>query len=179
MKFRLSILAMFLPVLIGCENDLHAIFDQVRSAAPNVCKDFCEDKLACEFPAADGDEEDKAFAAAIRRCTINCAWYMDEGAYVIEVEDPLEKKTYEDHVTGAMLEDMLKCSFYEGVFLCTEQESGEDLLMLNPLVQSMCIDADNCLSLLRIDQEMEWTPFTDGGGECIVSGDQTIESMFF
>ena len=179
MIFRLSILALLLPVVIGCENDLHAALEQVRSAAPNVCKDFCEDKLACEFPSADGDEEDKAFAAAIRRCTINCAWYMDDGAYVIEVNDPTEKKVYEDHVTGAMLQDMLKCSFYAGVFLCTEQESGEDLLLINPLVQSMCIDANNCLSLLEIDHEMDWTPLTDGGGECTTSGDQIIESMFY
>ena len=179
MIFRLSILAMLLPVMIGCENDLHAVLDQVRAAAPNVCKDFCEDKLACEFPAADGDKEDMAFAAAIRQCTINCAWYMDEGAYVVAVGDPEEKKVYEDHVTGTMLKDMLKCSFYAGVYLCTEQDGGVDLLMVNPLVQSMCIDADNCLSLLKIDQEMEWTPFTEGGGECTVLGDQAIESMFY
>lgn len=179
MILRLSMLAMLLPAVTGCENDLHAILDEVRAAAPNVCKDFCEDKLTCEFPSADGDKENLAFAAAIRRCTINCAWYMDDGAYVIEVSDPTEKKVYEDHVTGAMLQDMLKCSFYAGVFLCTEQEDGEDLLMLSPLVQSMCIDANNCLSLLEIDQEMDWTPFTDGGGECTVSGDQIIESMFY
>jgi hypothetical protein len=163
---------------LGCEADLVEAIDELRAAAPTVCKDYCEDKLACEWPTAEGVEEEAAFSEGVERCTVDCAFYMGKGAYV--VRDGVEMVEYFDSVSGSTLLSALECAMENGTFRCTEGDPN-DVHVFGGIVESMCEDADECLDLLDIDQHLEWipSPEPEGGGTCVATGDEWIDADFF
>ena len=71
---RLAAGVLPLLALLGCDQELDQAFENVRAAAPAVCKDYCEEKSSCEWPKASGPKEDAAFSSLIRQCTVACAW---------------------------------------------------------------------------------------------------------
>ncbi|MCK9459308.1 MAG: hypothetical protein M0R80_06680 [Proteobacteria bacterium] len=160
----------------ACDEDLVDAIDNLRASAPNACKDYCEDKLACEWPAAEGTVENDAFAAGVQRCTVDCAFYMGLGAYA--ARNGLEGLEYFEHVSGGRLEDTLECALASGGFRCADG-SPDDTHVFGAVVQSMCEDADACLGKLEIDQHLVWTPTTEGGGACVATGTEWLDAEFF
>lgn len=164
---------MSMALIFGCEDGLAEAIEEVRSAAPEVCKDYCEDMVTCEWPASDGDEEENAFGAAIRRCTVDCAWYMSDGAYV--VEGGVSGNTYTDKVSGKELQEALECVYYAGGYRCSD-EGGSDMHIFDPPVESICNLCGACFGALGIDYRMMWN---DPVSACQVTGTQTLETGFF
>jgi len=175
MRTLLGSLAVAAAVAVGgCEGDLTDALDEVRSAAPEVCKDFCEDMITCEWAIAKGDLEDDAFSAQIRRCTVDCAWYMTEGAYVVTA-DSLGQKEYVDRVSGPSLREALDCAFYAGAYRCSDV-GGHDAHLFAPPVESICNLTGACMQKLDIDYGMTWN---EAAATCDVTGSETVESIFF
>jgi len=162
--------------LYGCDAELVEAIDDLRAAAPTVCKDYCEDKLACEWPTAVGAEEEAAFSAGVQRCTVDCAFYMGKGAYVVRTT--VMVTDYFDAVSGGALCDALECAVERGTFRCTEGEPN-DIHVFGGVVQSMCENADACLEELSVDQHLVWTPYAEGGGTCAAAGTEWIDAEFF
>jgi len=163
--------------LAGCDATLAEAIDDLRAAAPNACKDYCDDKLACEWPAASGTEENDAFSAAVQRCTVDCAFSMGMGAYAARegVEEDLD---FFDHVSGRTLKGVLECGLESGSFRCTAGDPN-DVHVFGGVVESICEDADACLAELDIDQHLVWTPSPEGGGTCAVMGEEWLDAEFF
>jgi hypothetical protein len=166
----------------GCDDGLKQAFEDVRSAAPEVCKEFCEEKLGCEWDPAGGDQdaEDLAFSDAVRRCTIECSWYAAYGAHVTEMDFVGEDKMYVDHVSGSLLEQAHDCIYRHGVYRCAEDLEGPDQHVFDPGVEAQCEASDECLDVLGISMNFEWTP-GDGDlpGTCAATGLQRLEIPFF
>jgi hypothetical protein len=162
--------------LFGCDAKLVQAIDDVRAAAPNACKDYCEDKLACEWPAASGAEENDAFSAGVQRCTVDCAYYMGMGAYA--VRNGVEDLDYFDHLSGGTVRRVLECALESGTFRCADG-TPTDVHVFGGVVQSMCEDGDACLEELGIDQHLVWTPSAEGGGTCASQGTEWIDAEFF
>ncbi len=174
MRNCLLVLVFLASSFGGCAEELADAVDQLRAAAPDVCKDYCEDRVTCEWQGAAGDRETDAFGAAIKRCVIDCAWYMDDGAFVVET-GIVDLKSYVDKVPGHDLEDTLECIYSAAGFRCEEQVGG-DQHMFSPPVESICNLSGGCMGTLGIDYLMLWNPSTS---TCQVTGTQTVEAVFF
>ena len=174
---RLALVALPLLLASACEQELGEAFENVRAAAPAVCKDYCEEKSSCEWPKADGPEEDAAFSSKIRQCTVECAWYMSEGAYVVEYTAVLEQTEYVDKVSGGAVEDALKCVYDSGAHHCAENEDGPDSYVFEPRIEIQCEQVAECAEALGIDFTFQWD--TAGAGSCVPTGQQRIENPFF
>lgn len=175
-------LALWGLVLGGCDDGLKQAFEDVRAAASDVCKEYCEEKLGCEWDPAAGDQEleDEAFSAAIRRCTVDCAWYAAFGAHVTEQDFVEDDRKYVDHVSGGALEQAHDCVYRLGVYRCAEDLEGPDQHVFDPGVEAQCEAADECLDGLGISMKFEWTPGAgDAPGTCNAVGLQRLEIPFF
>jgi hypothetical protein len=176
----LAALAATALALAGCESGLAELIDDLRAGAPTVCKDYCEDKLACEWPAADGAEEERAFSEGVQRCTVECAFDMGKGTYAVRmIEDEEEPELdYFAAVSGDTLGGVLECAMESGAFRCTEGEPN-DVHVFGGVVESACEAADECLDGLGVDQHVRWFEATEGGGDCLASGDEWIAADYF
>jgi hypothetical protein len=174
---RAASVAAVLVAVVGCEQELGEAFENVRAAAPAVCKDYCEEKTACEWPKAEGPEEDAAFSSKIRQCTVNCAWYMSEGAYVVEYSAALEQTEYVGKVSGGVVKDTLGCVYDSGSYHCAENEDGPSSHVFEPRIEVQCETVAECVEALGIDFTFVWN--SSGGGTCAPSGEQRIENPFF
>jgi hypothetical protein len=178
MRLASLAIAVTAAAAAGCEVELGQAFDDVRAGAPAVCKDYCEEKASCEWPKADGPEEDAAFSAVIRQCTVSCAWYASEGAYVTEYVVALEKTNYVEHVSGGKIETALECIYGASAYHCNENEDAPDSYIFEPRLQVQCDKTAACLEPLAIDFAMVW----DESGEvdvCRPEGQQLLEVPFF
>lgn len=162
----------------ACEQELDQAFENVRAAAPAVCKDYCEEKCSCEWPKANGPEEDAAFSSKIRQCTVSCAWYMAEGAYVVEYTPVLEQTDYVDKVSGGKVQDALECIYEAGAYQCAENEDGPDSHIFEPRIAVQCEAVADCVEGLGIDFTFTWND-TGNTGVCEPQGQQRIEAPFF
>jgi hypothetical protein len=171
-----AVAAMTALVLIGCDSKLVEAIDDLRAAAPDVCKNYCEDKLVCEWPVASGTEENDAFSAAVHRCTIDCAFSLGMGAYA--ARNGIEGLDFFRQVSGNTLKGALTCAMEVGAFRCTDGVPN-DIHAFGGVVQSMCEDADACLGRLGIDQHLTWTPSATGGGTCAATGTEWLDAEFF
>jgi hypothetical protein len=169
--------AVFALALAACETDLSTALDDVRASVPEVCKDYCEDQLTCEWNSTGDGLFEEAFSAAVRRCIIDCAFFMDEGAFVTEWM-PLEEKTaYVSVVEGSVVEDVLSCLFELGAYACLEGESA-DTHGLSPVSESQCKAAATCLAGLGTDASLTWHVGSDGGS-CVPGGAQGLTTDYF
>jgi hypothetical protein len=174
---RLALLA--LPLLAaGCEQELDQAFENVRAAAPAVCKDWCEEKSSCEWPKASGPKEDAAFSSLIRQCTVACAWYMSEGAYVTEYTAAVDKTEFLDTVSGGTVRDVLRCVYNQGAYQCEEVEDAADNYVFEPRIEVQCDQVAECVEALGIDYTFAWSS-SGSGGTCDPQGLQRIEIPFF
>lgn len=175
---RLALAVLPLLAAVGCEQELDQAFENVRAAAPAVCKDYCEEKCSCEWPKAAGPKEDAAFSSKIRQCTVACAWYMAEGAYVVEYTAVLEKTEYVDKVSGGAVEDALSCVYGSGSYHCAENEDGPDSFLFEPRIENQCEKVAECVDALGIDFTFSWNT-TSAEAVCVPEGLQRIENTFF
>jgi hypothetical protein len=171
-----AVAAVTALVLIGCDSKLIEAIDDLRAAAPDICKNYCEDKLVCEWPVASGIEENDAFSAGVQRCTIDCAYSLGMGAYA--ARNGIEGLDFFRHVSGSTLKGALNCAMEGGAFRCTDGVPN-DVHAFGAVVQSMCEDADACLGQLGIDQHLVWTPSASGGGTCATEGTEWLDTEFF
>jgi hypothetical protein len=178
MKTRtgLALIVSLAAASLACEQDLGQAFENVRAAAPAVCKDYCEEKASCEWPKADGPEEDAAYSYRIRQCTVSCAWYMSEGSFVTEYTPALEQIDYVDSISGGAIEDALKCVYDAGAYHCVENEDGPDSHVFEPRLEIQCETCADCLESLGIDFTLRWD--TNGGGSCVPDGQQRVDQPF-
>ena len=166
-------------VLAGCDSGLVEAIDELRAAAPTVCKNYCEEKVNCVFPdSVEGDEADAAFSAGVERCTVDCAFYTGKGAYVARIGEE-EDIEFFSHVSGDDLLGALECGMASASFSCADSEP-DSVYGFGAVVESYCEDADGCLELLGIDQHLEWIPSPSGeGGTCTPYGDEWLDAEFF
>ncbi len=178
-NLSMTLLAVSAIAAAACADDLATALDDVRAAAPSICKDYCEEKVGCEWPDAEGPLEDQAFSSRIQECTISCAWYMSDGAYVTE-PDPLDLDGvfYVDSVSGGALGDLLECVYDLGAFHCSEPEDLPTDFEFEPRIEEQCDAAADCLAALGIDLAAEWIPITLTDGTCSLEGAQTLEVFF-
>jgi hypothetical protein len=171
-------LAAAIPLALpACETDLSAALDDVRATVPEVCKDYCEDLLTCEWNSTVDGLFEEAFSAAVRRCTIDCAFFVDEGAFVTEWLAFAGKTAYVSHVDGAAIEDALVCLFDLGAYACMEGESA-DTHGLSPVSETQCKAAATCLAGLDTDMSLTWHVGSDGGS-CVHGGLQSLTVDYF
>ncbi|MCP4675265.1 MAG: hypothetical protein GY854_07120 [Deltaproteobacteria bacterium] len=177
--FKLSCLLetfLILVVLGGCDEELSRAFADMRAAAPDICTDYCVDRLDCEWPASTGDESKEAFSAAIRQCIFECAFYADNGAYVSK-KSTVEgfEKDYPLHVDGDVVMKSLECLYDLGVFQCIPATPFS--YVLNPSTQGRCSEANDCYKKLKTDSGLTWLATDDG--VCEKSGSRTVEAPYF
>lgn len=175
----LSTAALALIVLPACETDLSAALDQVRAAVPQVCKEYCEDKLSCEWQSTSDDLAAEAFSSAVRRCTVDCAFVVDEGAFASERSPWSDQATYVSHVGGDAIAKSLTCLFDLSAYGCIEGEDPAPTVHGLALAsRSRCEAAANCLALLDTDRSLIWQA-KDDHGACVPEGRQELTVDFF
>jgi hypothetical protein len=172
-----ALAAVLLP---ACETDLSAALDDVRAVAPEVCKDYCEDELTCEWRSTSDGLFEEAFSSEVRRCIIDCAFLVDEGAYVSEWSAFEGKPRYVAHVAGSTVEDVLACLFDLGAYACVEgEDEAPDSHELGPITESQCKAAATCLVGLGTDATLTWHVAGDGTGTCVPGGLQGLSVDLF
>ncbi len=160
----------------GCDEQLTQAFADLRAAAPDVCNDYCVEKIDCEWPAVDGEEGNEAYSAAIRGCIFECAWYAEDGAYVSDTATSTAlSKTYPQHVGGDTVSTVHKCLYDIGVYRCTP--GAPFLFLLDPRTQTDCEAAKGCMVRLEADFKLMWR--ADKGGVCETMGSQIVEAPYF
>jgi hypothetical protein len=178
-RFPLASAALLCLALAACETDLSAALDNVRSVVPEVCKDYCEDRLTCEWRSTSDGLFEEAFSSAVRRCVIDCAFVMDEGAFVTEWSIIEQKPRYVEHVEGGTVEDVLTCLFGLAAFACAESEGdAPDTHDLIPATEAQCKAAATCLVGLGTDASLTWHVGSDGGS-CQSGGAQGLTVDYF
>jgi hypothetical protein len=157
----------------GCDSELDQAIDDLRAAMPDICKDYCEDKVTCEWEGSTATVIGKdAYSAAVQRCEIGCAFDTGRGAYV--AENGVDEIECVERVSGGEIEDFLTCATDGNLFYCPDESHT-----FGGLVQSRCLAAEACLEGLGIDLHLAWSADTDGGGTCTYSGTQWLEAEFF
>jgi len=164
---------------VGCEDDLQQAFEDVRAAAPDVCKDYCEEKVACEWYAQDGAREDDAFSAEIRHCIVDCAWWSANGGYASENDYEAEEVLVVKHVGGESLASTLSCAYGSGAYRCDTGEGVPSEHLFEPRLESVCLTAAACLEDLGVDFSVAWIPTTADAGTCEEQGFQELHVPFF
>ncbi len=169
-----------LSAVVGCTADLEPAYDDFRAQVPPVCKDYCEEKVACERESATGPSDDEAFAAAVHECIMRCGTLAVEGAFVWHTDPSGEfERYYDEGIDGDTLMDGFDCLYAMGAFRCVQGTTGY-IHRLNPPVQSICVSANSCLADYGIDFSLFWdATATDIGGTCVRAGSDHIDALFF
>lgn len=164
----------------GCNEELKAAYDAFRAQAPPICKDYCEEKVVCEWPYSEGPMETDAFSSAVRRCITLCSSYAVEGAYVYRPETvETYERYYDDYLTGNTLMDGFECIYYLGAYRCVDMGDTNEH-KFNPPVNSYCVASNDCLAQFGLDYSVRWQQDSSGiGGSCIREGNQYIDAIFF
>ncbi|MBN2339955.1 MAG: hypothetical protein JXX29_09090 [Deltaproteobacteria bacterium] len=166
---------------LSCDSGLDASYDAFRDQVPAVCKDFCEEKVACERAVGDGDSlDDDAFTSQVHFCEIECGAYASEGAYVWRDDaSGYSDRIYTDHLDGAMVMDAFDCLYEMGAYRCVDNGT-EYIHQFNPAARNVCDASNDCIDGFAVDHAYYWSASTDGlGGACYKSGSDFIDAIFF
>jgi hypothetical protein len=159
MKFAIGLLAVFLSCYaLGCDPELSESIDNVVTTAPAVCENFCNKRFKCEW-YAEGDLKEDAEEDGKERCTVNCAWQMNNGAYVVKdvQEEGLQYRKYKDHVSGSNLRDYFECLWDKDLFVCMESDGiGQDYYTLDISTEEACDQLRKCTKELENDDIAKW-----------------------
>lgn len=168
----LAALLPLAPLAAGCDDELDAAIEELRAAAPDVCKDYCEGKVTCEWPdTVITDVERRALASAVQRCEIGCAYDMGKGAYAAQQGAAIGEIEYVRHVSGAAIEDALSCAVDADLFSCPD-----DGYAFGGLVPSQCVTAEACVGELGIDRHLAWSAAEEA---CATDGTQWLDAEYF
>ena len=166
----------------GCQSDLDAAYDDYRAQAPSVCKDYCEEKIACENTSytSTGEELDNSFAAKIHQCVTYCTSYAVEGAYVWNSGINLGyDRNYREFIDGDMLFDGFECLYNMGAYRCVKTGSAY-VHKFNAPVKSVCEASNSCITGFNVDYSWYWQINSNGiGGTCKHRGTDNIDAIFF
>lgn len=182
MRFLLLFSTLFV-IIMGCEDDLSKALADVRSSAPEVCTNYCDDVVHCGWtPYPTGEFKDEAYSSAVRECINDCAWYMDEGVYFYgppEIQD--YTGGFSKYASGGDLEAALNCLRDANIYKCDFGITPE-----NPVPDpkdcgtwkmiakdaSTCNTINECLA--QIDSQVQWN-----GSACVWVGQDFPEGPFF
>lgn len=164
----------------ACDTDLEASYDDFRDQVPPVCKDFCEEKVACERVEGTGIFDDEVFTSQVHLCEVECAAYAIEGVYVWRQDSTgVAARYYEWHVDGGSVLNAFGCLYDMGAYRCVNTGSAYEH-ELNPAARNVCDAANECVADFLVDHRYYWAASSDGlGGSCNKSGSDFIESIFF
>ena len=164
---------------IACDGGLAQALGDVRAAAPIACKDFCVQKVTCEWSSdITGSEEEAAFSDAVHSCTVSCAWYAEHGAFVVEQDAGATAKEYVGRVQGDVVSDLLACVLDLDVMACVVQEEGGDVYRIDADTEDECFQVDSCWRAVGVRREFDWMVI-EGAEQCLSHGDQALDVPYF
>jgi hypothetical protein len=167
----------------GCDVDpvLGEAIDDVNTAAPKVCKDWCEEVTLCywstgigEDVVVDGEELENAKVSHKETCIANCAFRADNGVYVRETDydDPTTTYTFVEHLAGSLWTDYFRCIWDADLWECSEH----GFLIIDDSTEENCVARDECHQILNISDQLEWH---DGENEgCYHDGYQQVWDLW-
>lgn len=166
--------------LAACETELDAAYDEFRDQTPIVCKDYCEEKIACERPKGGGPLDTEVFAAQVHLCEVECATYAVEGAYIWSDDSSgMFDRMYDKHATGQEVLNAFECLYNMGAYRCVDTSNGL-VHLLKPPTSTICEEATQCISPMKANYQYYWSVNPEGiGGSCSGSGSDSIEAIFF
>lgn len=136
----------------ACNPELGEAFNDVEEASPSVCEDFCVESVDCTWEDMEGNEENGAFDETIRRCIISCAYPIEHGAYVYEIQSNGDTE-FKDHVSGKTYKNYYECVWDQELYDCDDDANVYGLEIDS---ESKCEDFNDCLDILEIDVECDW-----------------------
>lgn len=178
--------------LLGCDGPLTQALDDARAAIPDVCKDYCESRVYCEWleAPASGSDEPEAHSDRVRRCVQDCGSYMDAGAWLVKPSpDPRYDREYVGRATGATLAATLTCLNDARVLRCLSSRGSSpdtttlDIPMPSDIYEGFglflateeeCELAALCLKDVP-GASLTWEAVT---ATCALAGDISIEAPF-
>jgi hypothetical protein len=153
-------LALFAPfAIMGCDPGLGESVDDLISAAPGICKDYCQEKSDCEWDA-DGDLKDEAEDDSIDNCIVNCANKMDSGAYIVQRAQDNGGATleYKEHISGSKLKKYFECLWDKELYDCVEMDVVSiKNYELDISSDNDCEDLQKCAEKLDSEKITDWT----------------------
>jgi len=159
MKWAMVMAAVVLSAYaLGCDPELSQAIDDVVTTTPGVCEDYCNKKFKCEW-YAEGELKDDAKEDGIEACKVNCAWQMNNGAYVVkdQQEGTLWYRKYKDHVSGSKLTKYFECLWDKDLYTCVESEmSDQSWFALDNSTEDTCDDLRKCTKELDNADISKW-----------------------
>lgn len=170
MRYVVLALTMFSFLALGGCDKLAKAFEDVQEEAPGICKKDCAESIDCTWGEQGidygGDKEDAARSKSEDQCVAQCAWNINYGVFVYEVNDDGDEIDFVGTISGAKYAKYLKCLFnYKS---CEDDSWIVDLEMDD---EDDCEDYAACIEILGIDLELEWN---DDGEYCEQDGDENI-----
>jgi hypothetical protein len=165
---------------LGCDSPLKMAYDDFRKQAPAVCKDYCEEKVACELPSSFGPVYNEAFAALIRQCTVKCTAVAADGAYVWQSDpDGYYDRIYSDYIDADTLMEGFECVYKLGAYRCVDT-GDSNVHKFTPPVTSICEMSNDCIAPFGVDVHYKWHINSgNAGGSCRKEGSMHIDVDFF
>jgi hypothetical protein len=187
MKKGIALCAVLAALAAGCEDPtLGQALDDVESAAPGVCRDFCNPKVDCSWQnlgEISGPESGAMLADFKSQCVLDCAFKAENGVFVYEYDwdettgAPIY--TVKEVLDGGIWADTLACLIDAGLWICADtNDDAEDenwVYEIDDGTTATCAAYNGCVALLEINLEFEWNPdANEGAGGCQASGDEFI-----
>lgn len=173
MRYVVIALTMFSFLALGGCDKLAKAFEDVQEEAPGICKKNCAESIDCSWDNYDygGDKEDAAKSEAEDQCVAMCAWNINYGVLVVEIDEDDGDIKFVGEVSGAKYEKYLKCLFQYSK--CDDWGGDYDYwgLDLEWDEEDDCEDYNSCVEILGIDWEEEWD---DDMEFCETKGDEDL-----
>ena len=182
----IPVLLVLLAICLGsgCNVDpvLGEAIDDVKAAAPKVCKDWCEEATLCywstllendEDLVIDGEELEEAKVSHKEVCIANCAFRADNGVYVYEPDHDGDTTTYtfQEHLAGSLWTDYFRCMWDAALWVCSEHGN----LIIDDTTEENCTTRDECHQILDIADQFVWHAENE---ECYHDGYERIWDLW-
>ncbi len=147
----------------GCDVDpvLGEAIDDVNTAAPKVCKDYCEEVTLCRWSTGigedvvvDGEELENAKVSYKEACIASCAFRADNGVYVFEPDHNGDTTTYtfQEQLAGSLWTDYFRCMWDADLWECSEY----GIIVIDNSTEANCEARDLCHQILDIADQLVW-----------------------
>ena len=161
----LSLMSVLLATCLasGCDVDpvLGEAIDDVNTAAPKVCKDWCEEVTLCHWSTGigenvvvDGEELEAAKVSHKEACIASCAFRADNGVYVYEDDHDGDTTTctFVEQLPGSLWTDYFRCMWDAALWECSEY----GILVIDDTTEANCEARDVCHQILDIADQFVW-----------------------